>query len=78
MNSWYHNIFRFRIAKIKYVIDHLFFVRFDDTAFVADIYDRTEFGFCHLFISGIRIDVKNAENDIRQRIDDKYKIGVMT
>ena len=73
MNSWYHNIFRFRIAKIEYVIDHLFFVRFDDTAFVADTYDRTEFGFCHLFISGIRIDVKNAENDIRQRIDDKYK-----
>ena len=58
MNSWYHNIFRFRIAKIKYVIDHLFFVRFDDTAFVADIYDRTKFFFCHSLISSIRIHTK--------------------
>ena len=46
------------ISQIEYIVDHFLFVRFDNTIFMADIYDRTKFFFCHSLISSIRIHTK--------------------
>ena len=57
-----HNFFCLRIAEIKYVMDHVPFFMFDDTAFLADINDGTEFFFGHKLRRCVRIYMKQKQN----------------
>ena len=52
MYSGYHNILGIGISQVEYIVDHLLFIRLDDSIFMAYINNCTQIFLCHCLIGG--------------------------
>ena len=62
MYSWNHDILGCGISKIKHIVDHFFFVGFNDTVLMADVYDGTKLLLGHGLAGCIRIHTHQAHH----------------
>ena len=56
-----HDVLGICISEIENVVDHFFFVGFNDTILVADIHDGTELFLGHGFVDSIRIYMQDVQ-----------------
>ncbi len=74
MDARNHNIFRFRIAEIEHVVDHLFFIGFDDTAsWLTSTIVRSS-DSCHSWLFVAFGSTRRTRRMISENVNDnKYK-----
>ena len=66
-----HDVLGICISEIENVVDHFFFVGFNDTILVADIHDGTELFLGHGFVDSIRIYMQDVQEKSGYQIDHK-------